>query len=74
MDAAALAKTTDVPEAPDVPAGTSETASLVPVRCGADQEARAVAVDTANFSSKSNFLGAAGNLRLVERFTRVRVP
>ena len=28
-------------------------------------------VETANFSSKSNFLGAAGNLRLVERFTPV---
>ena len=28
-------------------------------------------IDTANFSSKSNFLGAAENLHLVERFTRV---
>jgi len=28
-------------------------------------------VDTANFSPKSNFLGSAGNLHLVERFTRV---
>ena len=28
-------------------------------------------IDTANFSSKSNYLGAAENLHLVERFTRV---
>lgn len=28
-------------------------------------------VDTTNFSSKSNFLGSADNLHLVERFTRV---
>jgi len=28
-------------------------------------------VDTTNFSSKSDFLGSAGNLHLVERFTRV---
>ena len=28
-------------------------------------------IETANFSSKSNFLGAAENLRLVERLTRV---
>ena len=28
-------------------------------------------VDTTNFSSKSNFLGSAENLHLIERFTRV---
>ena len=44
VDADALTEAPDVPEAHDVPAGTSETASLVPVRCGAGQEARAVPV------------------------------
>ena len=34
-------------------------------------EGDALVVDTANFSSRTNFLGAAENLRLVERFTRV---
>ncbi|MCY4508992.1 MAG: DUF222 domain-containing protein, partial [Acidobacteria bacterium] len=43
VDAAALTETPDVPEAPDVPAGTPATASLVPVRHDAGQEARAVA-------------------------------
>ena len=42
VDADALTEARDIPEAPDVPAGTSATASLVPVRRGASQEMRAV--------------------------------
>jgi hypothetical protein len=34
-------------------------------------EGNTLVVDTANFSPKSNFMGSAVNLRLVERFTRV---
>ncbi len=34
-------------------------------------EGDTLVVDTANFSPKTNYLGAAENLRLVERFTRV---
>src|SRR4029453_16049037 len=34
-------------------------------------EGSTLVVETANFSSKSNFMGAAENLHLVERFTRV---
>jgi hypothetical protein len=34
-------------------------------------EGTTLVVETANFSPKSNFMGAAENLRLVERFTRV---
>lgn len=34
-------------------------------------EGRTLVVETANFSQKSNFMGAAENLHLVERFTRV---
>ena len=41
VDADALTGTPDVPEAPDVPAGTSPTVSLVPERRGAGREARA---------------------------------
>ena len=44
VDAEALTEEPDVAEAPDVPAGTSETATLVPARHGAGQEARAAAV------------------------------
>ena len=42
VDADALTETPGVPEAPDVPAGTSPTVSLVPERRGAGREARAV--------------------------------
>jgi hypothetical protein len=34
-------------------------------------EGKTLVVDTTNFSSKSSFMGAAENLHLVERFTRV---
>jgi hypothetical protein len=34
-------------------------------------EGQTLVVDTTNFSSKSNFMGSAENLHLVERFTRV---
>ena len=34
-------------------------------------EGQTLVVDTANFSPKSNFMGSAENLHLVERFTRV---
>jgi hypothetical protein len=34
-------------------------------------EGQTLTVDTTNFSSKSNFMGSAENLHLVERFTRV---
>ena len=34
-------------------------------------EGATLVVETANFSAKSNFMGAAENLHLVERFTRV---
>jgi len=34
-------------------------------------EGETLVVDTTNFSPKSNFMGAAQNLHLVERFTRV---
>ena len=34
-------------------------------------EGATLVVDTTNFSPMANFLGAAGNLHLVERFTRV---
>jgi hypothetical protein len=34
-------------------------------------EGQTLVVDTANFSSQSNFLGSAENLHLIERFTRV---
>jgi hypothetical protein len=34
-------------------------------------EAKTLVVDTTNFSAKTNFLGAADDLHLVERFTRV---
>ena len=34
-------------------------------------EGRTLVVDTTNFSAKSNFIGSAENLHLVERFTRV---
>jgi hypothetical protein len=34
-------------------------------------EGRTLVVDTTNFSPKSNFMGSAENLHLVERFTRV---
>jgi hypothetical protein len=34
-------------------------------------EGKTLVVDTTNFSPKSNFMGAAENLHLVERFTRV---
>ena len=34
-------------------------------------EGNTLVVETTNFSPKSNFMGAADNLRLVERFTRV---
>jgi hypothetical protein len=34
-------------------------------------EGRTLVVDTTNFSAKSNFMGSAENLHLVERFTRV---
>ena len=44
MDEEALTEAPAIPEASDVPAGTSETAALVPVQRGAGQEARAVAV------------------------------
>ncbi len=48
VDADALTEAPDVPEAPGVPAGTPATASLVPVRRRAGQEARAVAVRREN--------------------------
>ena len=44
VDAEALTEAPDAPETPDVPAGTSETASLVPMRRGVGPEAREVAV------------------------------
>jgi len=34
-------------------------------------EGKTLVVDTTNFSPKSNFMGSAENLHLVERFTRV---
>src|SRR5262249_11764831 len=34
-------------------------------------EGHSLVVDTTNFSAKSNFMGAAENLHLVEKFTRV---
>jgi hypothetical protein len=34
-------------------------------------EGNTLVVDTTNFSPQSNFMGAAGNLRVIERFTRV---
>ncbi len=34
-------------------------------------EGKTLVVDTTNFSPKSNYMGAAGNLHLVERFTRI---
>ena len=46
-------------------------ASPVARRLGGALDGNTLVVDTANFSSKTNFLGAAENLRLVERFTRV---
>src|SRR5205814_914477 len=34
-------------------------------------DGKTLVVDTANFSPKSNYMGAAENLHLVERFTRI---
>ena len=64
VDADALTEAPDAPEAPHVPAGTPATASLVPLRHDAGQEARAVAgCSTVRAARSSTSAAARGPFR-----------